>query len=310
MDTLNLVAPRDVIGDALVEIGKKDDSLLVLDCDLGRSTRLVPFETHFPERFIQLGSQEQNALSVATGLALAGYHPVFVCFTMFALGLPWTQIRMAAYAKVPFTIIGTHPGFDIGPDGGTHQMMEDIAIARVIPWLDVHTPSDANETRAAMRTLIGNERLNYIRIGRHPVPLHYPEEVRFTPGKADFWLNEGREVVLIAEGSMIFNTYEAARALRASGVGASAINIRSIKPLDEALLRQLAGESRLLVTVENHTVLGGLGGAVAEIVSEQGARLIRIGSRDVYGESATTDELRHKHGLDVEGILQVVQANL
>ena len=144
------LAPREVIGETLVALGEKDPKLIVIDCDLGLSTRLVPFEERFPERFIQLGSQEQNAIGVATGLAYAGYHPVYVSFTMFSIGLPWTQIRMAAYSKVAFTIIGTHPGFDIGPDGGTHQMMEDLALARVIPGLDVLCPADSNETRDAM----------------------------------------------------------------------------------------------------------------------------------------------------------------
>jgi transketolase len=302
-----LIAPRDVIGNTLVEIGENDQELIVIDCDLGRSTRLVPFETRFPERFIQLGSQEQNAVSLATGMALAGYHPVFVCFTMFSIGLPWTQLRMAAYSKVPFTIIGTHPGFDIGPDGGTHQMMEDLALTRVIPGLDVLCPSDVNETRSAMIHTIGSDRLVYIRIGRHPVQIHYPKDVSFEVGKADFWKNDGRDVVFIADGSMVFNALEAAQNISNKGFMTSVINIRSIKPLDEPLIRNLAKEATLIVTVENHSVVGGLGGAVAEIVAEEGGRLCRIGCHDLYGESAQTDELRKKHQMDPDGILQQVE---
>lgn len=306
----NLLAPRDTIGETLVELGSKNPKLVVVDCDLGKSTRLIPFEKAFPERFIQLGSQESNAMSVVTGLASAGLTPVFVSFTMFSIGLPWTQIRMAAYGKVAFTIIGTHPGFDIGPDGGTHQMMEDIALARSIPWLQVFTPSDINETKAAMNLLIGNDTLNYIRIGRHPVPVWYDENVVFTPGKADAWLEEGREVVFLADGSMVFNAYEAATNLLKEGIGASVYNMRSVKPLDTALLERLSAEARLLVSVENHSILAGLGGAIAEVVSASAGRLMRIGSPDVFGESASTDDLRHKYGMDVGGILNQVRMEI
>ncbi len=310
LDFNHLQAPRDTIGETLVELGRENPNLVVVDTDLGKSTRLVPFEQAFPERFIQLGSQENNALSVVTGLAIAGLTPIFVSFTMFSIGLPWTQIRMAAYGKVRFTIIGTHPGFDIGPDGGTHQMMEDLALARSIPLVDVHTPSDINEAKAAMVSLIGNERLNYIRIGRHPVPVWYDDSVIFTSGKADFWMNEGRDVVFVADGSMVFNAYVAAQELRKEGLFCSVVNIRSVKPLDEEALKQLANESRLLVSVENHSVYGGLGGAVAEVVSEYGCRLLRIGSPDTFGESASTDDLRHMYGMDVPGILKSVRAKL
>ncbi len=299
-----LIAPREVIGETLVEIGKQDPKLIVIDCDLGRSTRVVPFEEQFPERFIQLGSQEQNAIGIATGFAYADYHPVFVCFTMFSIGLPWTQILMAAYSKVHFTIIGTHPGFDIGPDGGTHQMMEDIALARVIPGLEVICPSDAPETRAAMKNIIGSKRFVYLRIGRHPVPVRHEDSVEFLVGKGEFWKDNGRDIVLIADGSMVFTALEVANVLEAKGLETAVVNIRSIKPLDEDLIRKLARESKLLVTVENHSILGGLGGAVAEIATEEGGRLCRIGSVDCFGESATAEELRHKHKMDVEGILQ------
>jgi transketolase len=301
------LAPREVIGETLIEIGEKDSKLLVIDCDLGRSTRLVPFEERFPERFIQLGSQEQNAIGVATGLSYAGYHPVYVCFTMFSIGLPWTQLRMAAYSRVPFTVIGTHPGFDIGPDGGTHQMMEDLALARSIPGLDVLCPADSVETKFAMKKYIGSERLVYIRVGRQPVPACYKENVDFVAGKGVFWKDDGRDVVLIADGSMSFCALKVANALEQQGLKTAVVNIRSLKPLDEDLIRKLAVESKLLVTVENHSVVGGLGGAVAEIASEEGGRLCRIGSLDCFGESASTDQLRHKHKMDVEGILNRIE---
>jgi transketolase len=302
------LAPREVIGETLVAMGEQDPKLVVIDCDLGLSTRLVPFEKRFPDRFIQLGSQEQNAIGVATGFAYAGFHPVFVSFTMFSIGLPWTQIRMAAYSKVAFTIIGTHPGFDIGPDGGTHQMMEDLALARAIPGLTVLCPADSVETRAAMNRYLASDRLVYIRIGRHPVPTSFKDTVDYVAGKGVFWKDNGRDVVLIGDGSLSFNALEAANILEQQGLKTAVVNIRSLKPLDEQLIRTLAQESKLLVTVENHSILGGLGGAVAEIAAEEGGRLYRIGSHNCFGESASADQLLHKHQMDVEGILKQLEA--
>ncbi|MEA4811561.1 MAG: transketolase C-terminal domain-containing protein [Anaerolineaceae bacterium] len=308
MTQITAFAPRDVIGETLAQLGKSDPNLFVIDCDLGLSTRLGAFESEFPQRYIQLGSQEQNAIGLATGLSLAGLHPVFVCFTMFAIGLPWTQLRMAAYGQVPFTVIGTHPGFDIGPDGGTHQMMEDLALARAIPWMKVYSPSDPNETKAFMRKLIGNQHLNYIRIGRQPVPQHYPENVDFIPGKADIWSDEGRELVFIGDGSMVFTCAEAAAFFHSIGYKTCVVNIRTIKPLDKTLLIELAKSAKLLVTLENHSVIGGLGAAVAEAIALNGTKHLILGSQDCFGESATTEELRHKHRLDLQGVIQSVQA--
>lgn len=310
MTQITAFAPRDVIGETLTELGRIDSRLFVIDCDLGLSTRLATFEKEFPDRFIQLGSQEENAIGVATGLALAGFHPVFVCFTMFAIGLPWTQLRMAAYAHVPFTVIGTHPGFDIGPDGGTHQMMEDLALARVIPWMNVYSPSDPNETKAAIKKLIGNENLNYIRIGRQPVPQHYDPHVDFPLGKADIWSDEGRDLVFVGEGSMVFTCADAAVYFQSKGYKTCVVNIRTIKPIDKELLVNLAKTAKLFITVENHSVVGGLGAAVAEAISLVGTKHLMLGSQDCFGESASTEELRHKHHLDLEGVIQSVQKNL
>lgn len=307
MTQITSFAPRDVIGETLTELGRTDPKIFIIDCDLGLSTRLTTFEHEFPERYIQLGSQEENAIGVATGMALAGFHPVFVCFTMFAIGLPWTQLRMAAYGRVPFTVIGTHPGFDIGPDGGTHQMMEDLALARAIPWMKVYSPSDPNETKAAIRKLIGNDDLNYIRIGRQPVPQHYDQDVDFALGKADVWSDEGRDLVFVGEGSMVFTCAEAAAFFQTKGYKTCIVNIRTIKPIDKELLTNLARTAKLIVTLENHSVIGGLGAAVAEAISLIGTKQLMLGSLDCFGESATTEELRHKHHLDLEGVIKSVQ---
>jgi len=302
-------APRDIIGPTLAVCAAGDERLIVLDADLGRSTRLTVFEERFPERYIQLGVAEQNAVGMASGLIYAGFRPVFVTFTMFAIGLPWTQVRQAAYAGLPLKIIGTHPGYDIGPDGGTHQMFEDLALSRVIPEIEVLTPCDTPEAIGAIQTALVSPRLTYVRIGRHPVPDLHDESVNFQIGKAEIIFERGRDFVLIADGSMVATACEVAERLSAENLKVCVVNIRTIKPLDEDLLRELCRSARLTVTVENHTVFGGLGGAVAEVVSEFGGRLLRIGSRDRFGESAPTTDLLRSNSLDVDGVFdQIVLA--
>lgn len=301
-------APRGIIGATLAQHAERDLRLVVLDADLGRSTRLTAFEERFPERYIQLGVAEQNAVGMASGLVYAGYHPVFVTFTMFAIGLPWTQLRQTAYAELPIKIIATHPGFDIGPDGGTHQMLEDIALARVIPGLVVLTPSDTPETEAAIGAALECDKMTYVRVGRHPIPDLHDEKVSFLIGKAEIIYEKGQTLVLIADGSMVANAVAAAKNLFEQGIAVSVVNIRTIKPIDEELIRELSRQARLLVTLENHSVYGGLGGAIAEIASEEAARVLRIGSRDRFGESGTTGEMRKLHELDVDGILTQIQA--
>jgi len=307
---LELKAPREIIGETLVTIGEKNSKLIVIDSDLGRSTRLQDFEKKFPDRFFQLGSTEENAISFSCGLSYAGYKAVFVSFTMFAIGLPWTQVRMAAYSGCQIVILATHPGFDIGPDGGTHQMLEDTAIARVIPELVVLSPSDSQETKAAIKIAINNNKIVYVRIGRHPVPSLHSEPVAFEIGKAELIVNKGRDLVLVSDGSMTYTAIEVAKKFLNAGIETSVVNIRSIKPLDEKLIRELAHQAKLIVTIENHSVLGGLGSAVAEIASEEGGKVYRIGSPDCFGESATTDELREFYSLDIKGVYKKIESNI
>ena len=301
-----LFAPREVIGDVLCDIGRQDEKVIVIDTDLGRSTRISKFEDEFPERFIQLGSGEQNGVSIACGLSYAGYHPIFVSFTIFAIALPWTQLRMAAYSGCNLTVIATHPGFDIGPDGGTHQMLEDIALARVLPEAYVFTPCDRPETRAIIKKSVTLNGLVFIRVGRHPVPdLHISEPI-FEPGKAEILIDNGEDIVFIADGSMASSCCDISQHLSKQQISNCVVNIRSIKPIDSDLIRHYANKSKLIVTVENHSVLGGLGGVVAEIVAEEGGRMMRIGSPDCFGESGSTEELRMKHHLDATNIMEKV----
>lgn len=303
MSTLH--APRETIGETLAALAEQDERLMVLDADLGRSTRLTAFEERFPQRYIQVGVAEQNAVGIASGLIYAGYRPVFVSFTMFTIGLCWTQLRQAAYAGLPIKIIGTHPGYDIGPDGGTHQMFEDIALARVIPEMEVLCPSDIVETKAALRAALASPHLTYVRVGRHPVPVIHQEPLEFPIGKAEVVFQSGGDIVLIADGSMVFTALEVARQLTNEGKEVSVVNIRTIKPCDTALIQSLGQRASLVVTIENHTIYGGLGGLVAEVLAgmEKHGAVLRVGAPDRFGESATTEQLRQKNGLDVAGVL-------
>jgi transketolase len=257
-----------------------------------------------------MGVAEQNAVGVASGLIYAGFQPVFVTFAMFAMGLPWTQLRQAAYAGLPLTVIATHPGFDIGPDGGTHQMLEDIALARVIPEVVVLSPCDTPETEAAIRTALNLDRLTYVRVGRHPVrDVHRHVEI-FPVGEAEVLREDGAKLLLIADGSMVATALRAADLLREQANPSTVLNVRTIKPLDEATLRARARKAMLTVTLENHSILGGLGGAVAEVLSEEGHRLLRIGSEDVFGETGSTEKLRRARGLDAQSVVKKILATM
>lgn len=307
---IELIAPRDTIGPTLVEIGNQDEKMVVLDADLGRSTRLTAFEQHFPDRYLQFGVAEQNAIGFASGLVYAGWKPVFVTFTMFSIGLGWTQIRQAAYAGLPIKVISTHPGFDIGPDGGTHQMLEDIALARVIPEIEVLSPSDVIETDAAIKAGVHSSNLTFIRVGRHPVPTLHESPVDFAIGKAEIIFYSGNDNLLISDGSMIFDTIEVAKRLTAEGNSCCVVNIRTIKPLDEDLLSCLINKSRHIVTIENHSELGGLGSAICELASNSGKPVLRIGSPDCFGRSADTTTLRKLYGLDAQSIYQKIHQQI
>lgn len=305
--TVELRAPREVIGSTLADLADADPRVVVLDADLARSTRLDGFEARHPDRFFQMGVAEQNAIGVASGMAYAGLRPVFASMAMFSLGLPWTQLRQAAYAGLPITVIGTHPALDVGPDGGTHQMLEDLALARVLPEVTVLAPCDTPETRAAIRWAVDHDGVTYIRVARQPVRDLHTTGDGFAPGVAEVVADHGPRLLLVAEGSMVSVTADAADALAAAGIGARVVNIRSLKPLDTGLLTELADAAELVVTVENHSVLGGLGGAVAEVLGGR-VRHERIGVPDQFGSSASADDLRQAFGLDAPSLVRRITA--
>jgi transketolase len=292
-----------VIGTTLVELIRDDPDVVVLDADLGLSTRLNAVEETFPDHLIQLGVAEQNAVDIAAGLAYTGHRPVFVSMAMFSLGLPWTQLRQVAYAGLPIVVIGTHAGLDMGPDGGTHQFLEDLALARVMPGLVTLTPCDSSQTAAAIRWAVRHATQPvYVRVGRHPVAQLHDPGVDFVPGRSEILRDDGNRVLLVAEGSTATLAIDAAELLRRSGVRGRVLHLSSLKPLDAQGIVDASADVELTVSIENHSVLGGLGSAVAEVLSPLGRVVHRVGTPDQFGFSASGEELRRYFGLYPEAV--------
>ena len=295
---------RHVYGEALLEAGRLADRIAVLDADLYRSTRTVLFRDAFPERFVDMGISEMDMASTAAGLAASGMIPYVNTFAMFITAHCYDQIRIQiCYPSLHVILAASSAGLTQGPDGASHQSLEDIALMRALPHMRVLVPADGVETRAM--TLAAAQELDgpvYLRLGRYPVPDVLPADYVFELGRAP-WLREGDDVAIIACGHMVSAALDAAELLAEQGVDASVVNMSSLKPLDTGAVER-AMAAPLVVTVEEHSIIGGLGGAVAEVMAETGgsSRLLRLGTRDVFGESATADELLDKHGLTPTGI--------
>ena len=304
MSEVKKIATRESYGNALVELGKKHDDLVVLDADLAGATKTGIFRKAFPERHIDCGIAEGNMMGVAAGLAAAGMVPFASSFAMFAAGRAYEQVRNSiGYPHLNVKIGATHAGISVGEDGASHQCLEDIALMRVIPGMTVIVPSDDIEARAAVEAAYAYKGPVYLRFGRLAVPvINDRPDYRFEIGKG-ITLREGKDLTIIATGLEVQPALEAARKLEADGVDAEVINIHTIKPLDEALILASAKKTGRVVTVEEHSVIGGLGGAVCEALSAKApVPVLRIGVNDVFGESGPAAELLHKYRLDGEGV--------
>ncbi len=303
---------RHVYGEALLRAGESNPQIAVLDADLYKSTRSDLFRERFGERFIDMGISEMDMVSTAAGLAASGMIPYANSFAMFITAHCYDQIRIQiCYPNLHVILAGSSAGLTQGPDGASHQALEDIALMRALPNMRVLVPADGVETEAM--TLAAAQEIDgpvYLRLGRYPVPDLFDSSYRFALGRAS-WLGQGSDVTLIACGHTVSAARDAAELLANRDISAGVVNMSSIKPLDEDAVRAAMQATPLIVTVEEHSILGGLGGAVAEVMAETGgnARLLRLGTRDRFGESATADELLEKHGLTPRGITDsVVQA--
>lgn len=297
-------ATREAYGEALVEIGAKNNNIVVLDADLSKSTKTDGFKKAYPDRFFNVGIAEQNLISVGAGLAAAGKVPFVSSFAMFAVGRAFEQVRNAVcYPKLNVKICATHAGITVGEDGATHQSLEDIACMRAVANMKVIVPADAAETKAVIHWAADYEGPVYVRLGRAGVADVTPEGYMFTPGKAQV-LRDGKDVAIIACGALVGPAMEAADALHAKGIEARVINMASIKPIDEEAIVAAAKEIGAIVTAEEHNIIGGLGAAVAEVlVSTVPVPMERIGVADTFGESGTPKELMAKYGLSADNIV-------
>ena len=310
MSEVKKIATRESYGNALVEMGAIYDNLVVLDADLAAATKTGIFNKAYPERRIDCGIAECNMVGVAAGLAATGKIPFVSSFAMFAAGRAFEQVRNSVgYPKLNVKIGATHAGISVGEDGATHQCNEDIALMRTIPGMVVINPSDDVEARAAVKAAIEHQGPVYLRFGRLATPvINDRSDYKFELGKGVV-LREGKDVTIIATGLCVAESLAAADMLEKDGISAKVINIHTIKPLDEELVIAAAKETGKVVTVEEHSVIGGLGSAVCDCLSEKcPTKVLKVGVNDTFGESGPAVQLIHKYGLDAEGIYTKVKA--
>ncbi len=303
MADVKKVATRASYGEALVELGAERDDFVVLDADLAAATQTGKFKAAYPERFYDCGIAESNMVGVAAGIAAAGHKVFCSTFAMFAAGRAFEQVRNSVgYPHLDVNICATHAGISVGEDGASHQCNEDIALMRSIPGMTVIVPSDDTEAKAAVRAALDIEGPVYMRLGRLAVPVvNDPETYKFEVGKGVV-LREGTDVSIVATGLMVAAALEAAESLAEKGVSAEVINIHTVKPLDEELVRASAKKTGRVVTCEEHSVIGGLGDAVLAALAADPVPVRKVGVNDVFGESGPALELLAKYGLDAAGI--------
>jgi transketolase len=302
-DSIEKVPIRDGFGKGLKRAGELDARVVAACADLTESTRMQAFAEAFPDRFIEIGIAEQNLVTIGSGLAAAGKIPFVSSYAAFSPGRNWEQIRTTiCLNNQPVKIVGSHAGISVGPDGATHQMLEDLALMRVLPNMVVIAPCDSIEAEKATLAMVGDTRPNYLRLAREATPVITTPDTPFNIGSA-LVLESGADVTLIATGTMTYHALVAADNLYKDGIEAEVIHVATIKPLDEVTLLKSINKTKAVVTAEEGQIIGGLGGAVAELISENTfAVMRRIGMRDRFGESGAPDQLLAHFGLDAEHI--------
>ena len=302
------MATREAYGKALVKLGQVNDNIVVLDADLSKSTKTNDFSKTFPERFFNMGIAEQNLIGAACGLSTAGKIPFASTFAMFATGRAFEVIRNSVcYPKLNVKVCATHAGLTVGEDGASHESIEDIAIMRVIPNMTVLVPADDVETEQMIFAAAKYNGPMYVRLGRSAVPTIFGEDYKFEIGKGSV-VRDGNDATIIACGIMVNEAILAHEALKEEGINARVINMSTIKPIDRELIINAAKETKAIVTAEEHSIIGGLGSAVTEVVTEECPVVIkRVGVRDSFGESGKPAELLKKYGLTSLDIVESVK---
>lgn len=305
-------ATRQAYGEALVELGKINENVVVLDADLTKSTKTNMFQKEFPERHFNMGISEADMIGTAAGFATCGKIAFASTFAMFAAGRAYEQIRNSvAYSKLNVKIAPTHAGISVGEDGGSHQMIEDIALMRAIPNMVVLSPADGVETKKMIFAAAEYNGPVYIRMGRLDVETIFDEETyTFEIGRANV-LKQGNDLAIIATGLMTYEAIKAAEELERKGIKARVINCGSIKPLDKETIMAAAKETKFIITAEEHNIIGGLGGAVSELLSENyPTKVLKLGINDEFGQSGKAQELLEKYGLTAARIVEIAESNL
>ena len=303
-----MVNPRSAYGEALIELGKKYKNLVVLDADLSKSTKTIMFAKKYPERFFEMGIAEANMISTAAGLASCGKIPFVSTFAVFATGRVYDQIRMdIAYSKANVKIFAAHGGISEGKDGASHQMIEDLGLMRVLPNMTVMAPSDAAQTGRIVELMAASKGPMYARVGRADAPLIYEKkdlkDIKIGKG---IIVKDGSDVSIIACGTMVEPALEAQKKLKKDGLAARVIDMHTIKPLDEKLVIKCAKETNAVITAEEHSIIGGLGAAVAEIIAENNlsTKFVRMGIKDIFCESGDPTALMEKYKLNEKHIVK------
>lgn len=305
------MATRQAYGKALVEIGAENPNLVVMDADLSKSTMTAEFSKAYPERFFNMGIAEQNLYGAATGLALSGKVVCASTFAMFAAGRAFEIIRNSiGYTHANVKVCATHAGITVGEDGASHQTFEDIALMRTIPGMTVVNPSDGVSAAKLMRQVVDFDGPAYVRLGRAAVPVCYGEDDEIVLGKGN-QLRDGKDATVIATGIMVNEALIAAEELAAEGINVRVIDMHTIKPLDEEIIIKAAKETGAIVTAEEHSIIGGLGSAVAEVVVKNcPVKMAMVGQQDTFGESGKPDELKAKYGMTAADIVKAVKGIL
>lgn len=299
---------RDGFGDGVVEAGKQNKDVVLLCCDLTESTRSLAFKQNFPDRFIEMGVAEQNMAGIAAGLAFSGKIPFIASYAVFSPGRNWDQIRVSiCYSEANVKIIGAHAGISVGPDGATHQALEDVAITRVLPNMTVVVPCDYFDAKKAAIEAAKLKGPFYMRFAREKTPIVTTEQTPFKIGKAEIF-RLGKDVTIVANGPLVYQSLLAAEDLEKEGISIQVINCHTVKPLDKETLLRAAKETKAFVTAEEHQITGGLGGAIAEfLVENYSIPMKRVAVRDRFGESGEPNELMKKFGIVKEDIINAVK---
>lgn len=303
IDYDNKKSIREAFGKELVELGAKYPNVVVLDADVSCSTQTKLFAQAYPDRFFDVGIAEQNMIATAAGLSLTGKIPFAATFAVFATGRTYDQIRTSVcYQHANVKVIGTHGGITVGEDGATHQALEDVSLMRGLPCMTVIVPADSNECAQALQFAAEHDGPVYIRIARNSLPDIYPADYKFNPYKANV-LKEGKDLTIISNGDVLAEAYRAAEILASKGIDAEVISVPVVKPFDKETIIESVKKTGFAVTLENHSIMGGLGSAVCEALSENyPARVLRLGMNDTFGQSGTPKDLLKYYGLDAQSV--------